>query len=232
MADMFDELVVVMRRRQAGMAGNVRVHTPTLAEPLYVLVIDELSALTSYLPDNDLKNRMLQSMGLVLSQGAGLGVEVVGASQDPRKETLALRDLYPTRVALRVNEPGHVDLILGGGARARGALADQIPNDPQHQGTGYVEVAGFPEPVRVRFSYLSDDEIREMAAAYPAPPELLLAVPVPVAAIVSGPRSRGGRRSKAGGEGPLLPAGLLDALHRTNNDTTNDNDGGGEETRT
>src|SRR5262249_13733396 len=146
--------------------GNQRVHRPSLAEPLYV--IDELAALTAYLQDTELRNRIKQSLGLLLSQGAGLGVLVVAATQDSRKETVELRDLFPTRIALRLNEPGHVDLVLGEDARDRGALADQIPNNPHHQGIGYVEQDGHPEPARVRFSYLADDDIRAMATTYPA----------------------------------------------------------------
>jgi S-DNA-T family DNA segregation ATPase FtsK/SpoIIIE len=212
MADMLDELVSVMRRRQADLSGRVRVHTPTLGEPLYVLVIDELSALTAYLYDSDLKARMLASLGLLLSQGAGLGVLVVAATQDPRKETVALRDLFPTRIGLRLNEPNHVNLILGDDARDRGALCDQIPNDPAHQGIGYVHLDSQPEPARVRFSYLTDDDIRAMADTYPATPDVRPARRVPPTAtgrVVRIPRPRTGLD-----DGPLLPDGLLGVLRR------------------
>jgi hypothetical protein len=52
-------------------------------------------------------------------------------------------------------------------ARARGADCDRIP--PSLPGVGYVVVEGVREPVRVRAAYVSDDELRAMAAAYPAP---------------------------------------------------------------
>ena len=41
MVTMLEELVDIMRARQARMQGHVRVHTPTLDEPLYLLMVDE-----------------------------------------------------------------------------------------------------------------------------------------------------------------------------------------------
>jgi S-DNA-T family DNA segregation ATPase FtsK/SpoIIIE len=211
MADLFDQAVMVMRRRQAVLRGKVREHTPTPAEPLYVIVIDELSALTAYLQDGDLKARILHSLGLVLSQGAGLGVLVVAATQDPRKETVALRDLFQTRIALALNEANHVNLILGDNARERGALCDQIPNIPAYRGIGYVWLDGHPEPARVRFTYHTDDDIRTLAATHPAAPELVPARTPPTGDHPPAPGRQRYRPSSLTG-GPLLPAGLLDAL--------------------
>jgi S-DNA-T family DNA segregation ATPase FtsK/SpoIIIE len=198
MADLFDQAVTVMRRRQAELRGKVRVHTPTVDEPLIVIVIDELSTLTAYLPDTDIRSRIAQSLGLLLSQGAGLGVLVIAATQDPRKETIGLRDLFPTRIALRLTEPNHVDLVLGDGARDRGALADQIPASVP--GVGFVRIEGHPEPARLRFSYIDDPVICQMAATYPAP----VAEPVPNHRVPAAPTA-----------GPLLPSRLLDALQPT-----------------
>jgi S-DNA-T family DNA segregation ATPase FtsK/SpoIIIE len=203
MADLLDEAVRVMRDRQARLAGKVRAHTPSLAEPLIVIIIDELACLTAYLQDNELKNRIKQSLGMLLSQGTGLGVLVVGASQDPRKEVVELRDLFPTRIGLRLNEAGHVNLVLGDGARDRGALCDQIPIDPSMRGIGYVILDHQPEPARVRFSYVDDDLIRDMADTFPAPVE-----PTPVVAQ----RVRNGKAVYKP-SAPLLPKGLLDALN-------------------
>jgi len=73
MADMFDDAVVVMRRRQSALSGKVRVHTPTPVEPLYVIVIDELSALTAYLQDRELKGPDPAIPRLVAVPGRGAG---------------------------------------------------------------------------------------------------------------------------------------------------------------
>jgi S-DNA-T family DNA segregation ATPase FtsK/SpoIIIE len=84
----------------------------------------------------------------------------VGAVQDPRKEVLTVRDLFPTRIALRLSEADQVNLVLGPGARNRGALCDQIPDTLP--GVGYVAVDGVAEPVRVRFSYITDQHIAQL----------------------------------------------------------------------
>nr|WP_240762317.1 FtsK/SpoIIIE domain-containing protein [Micromonospora sp. HM134] len=207
MADLLDEAVTVMRERQTRLAGTVRVHTPTEADPLVVVVIDEMAALTAYLQDVDLRKRIAGSLGLLLSQGAGVGVLVVAALQDPRKEVLPFRDLFPTRIALGLTEAAQVDLVLGDGARNRGALADQMPR--WAKGVGYVILDGTPEPMRVRFSYVSDDDIRDLAQRYPAPADAadILAqvgresTPEPVRPALPRPR-----------RGPLLPDALRTIL--------------------
>jgi S-DNA-T family DNA segregation ATPase FtsK/SpoIIIE len=91
---------------------------------------------------------------------------VVGALQDPRKDVISLRNLFPTRIALRLDESDQVDMVLGNGTRDRGALADQISPLPETgAGVGYVRLEGSPDPVRVRAAYVTDDDIRAMAAA-------------------------------------------------------------------
>jgi hypothetical protein len=42
----------------------------------------------------------------------------VGAIQDPRKDVLPQRDLFPIRIGLRLNEGEHIDLTLGPGRPA------------------------------------------------------------------------------------------------------------------
>ena len=204
MVSMLEDLVTVMRERQARMQGAVRVHTPTLAEPLYVLIVDELLALVALLQDLDLRNRARAALALLLTQGAGLGVLVVGATQDPRKEVVELRDFFPTRIALRVNERNHVDLVLGDGARERGALADQLSADPSMRGIGYVVLDDRPEPLRVRFGYVTDDEIRAMAAEYAAP-AAVAPRPAPVPKV---PKQPAAPPRRAYRPGPLLPESL------------------------
>ena len=203
MVQMLEELVGIMRARQARMQGHVRVHTPTLDEPLYVLMVDELLALVALLLDTDLRNRARTALALLLTQGAGLGVLVVGSTQDPRKEVVELRDFFPTRIAMRLNEPNQVDLVLGDGARNRGAYCDQIPAHPSMRGIGYVVLDDRPEPSRVRFGYVNDDHIRDMAATYAAPATDGLAVPK---------AERAAAKAHTYRPGPLLPDSLRNLL--------------------
>lgn len=169
-AELLEDAVVVMRERQVSLRGVTRLHRPTPAEPLIVIFIDELAAL-SYVNERDTKRRIENALGLLLSQGRAVGVTIVGAIQDPRKEVLPARDLFPVRILLRVTEPDHVALVLGPGARDRGARADKIPFSLP--GVGFVQVDGVPEPVRVRFAHVTDDHIRAVVAAR-RPPALSL----------------------------------------------------------
>ncbi|MDG4788992.1 FtsK/SpoIIIE domain-containing protein [Micromonospora sp. WMMD1102] len=211
MADLLDEAVAVLRERQARLAGVVRVHTPTEADPLVVVVIDEMAALTAYLQDADLRKRIASSLGVLLSQGAGVGVLVVAALQDPRKEVLPFRDLFPTRIALGLTEASQVDMVLGDGARNRGALADQMPR--WAKGVGYVILDGTPEPMRVRFSYVTDDDIRAMASQYPAPVDAAdILAQVGRETATEPTRVPLPRRPS----GPLLPESLRNLLDRDN----------------
>ena len=85
---------------------------------------------------------------------------VVGALQDPRKDVISLRNLFSTRIALRLDESDQVDMVLGDGARDRGALADQISPLPwTGAGVGYVRLEASPDPVRVRAAYVTDADI-------------------------------------------------------------------------
>ena len=125
-AQVLEDAVAVMRRRQAALRGVARLHAPTVDEPLIVVIVDELASLTAYVLDRDAKRRIAAALSLLLSQGRAVGVTVVGAVQDPRKEVVALRDLFPTRIALRLSEAEQVSLVLGPGARDRGARCDRI----------------------------------------------------------------------------------------------------------
>jgi S-DNA-T family DNA segregation ATPase FtsK/SpoIIIE len=164
MADLLDQAVTTARSRAARLRGTTRQHLPTVADPLIVIVVDELAALTAYLPDRKLKERIRTSLSVLLSQGRAVGVHVLAAIQDPRKEVLPFRDLFPTRIGLRLSEASQVDLVLGDGVRDRGALCDRIPQS--QPGVGYVVLDGDPTPVRVRFSYLDDDDIRDLTYTY------------------------------------------------------------------
>jgi FtsK/SpoIIIE family len=164
MAHALDELVTLMRARIERIRNDTRQHHPTIDEPLHVVVIDELATLTAYLTDRQLKDRIKAALGLLLTQGRAAGFHVVAAIQDPRKEVLSFRDLFPTRIALRMTEPAHTDLVLGDGMRDRGALCDRIPMGLP--GVAHVVLDGDPTPVRVRFSHWTDADITTLARTY------------------------------------------------------------------
>ena len=86
-------------------------------EPLVVLVVDELAALTGWVTDRAAKKRIEAALGLLLSQGRAVGVVVVGAVQDPREQTVEALDGYVSDPASRTRMAPHttggaVDLTL------------------------------------------------------------------------------------------------------------------------
>ena len=163
-AEFLETLVDKLRERQRALRGIVRMHTPTVGNPLIVVFIDEFASLTAYVVDREAKKRIEAALNLLLSQGRAVGVVVVGAGQDARKEVVAMRGLFPTRVALRLNEAEETDMVLGSGTRDRGARCEEIPTDLP--GVGYVRVETHTEPIRVRFGYVDDDEIATMCSLY------------------------------------------------------------------
>jgi S-DNA-T family DNA segregation ATPase FtsK/SpoIIIE len=164
-AVLLEDAVKVMQRRAQGLAdGMVRKHTPTVQEPLIVVLIDEIANLTAYQTDRKVKERINRALGLLLTQGRAVGVSVVGALQDPRREVMALRNLFPDKVALRLDGPLEVDMVLGDGAREQGAYCDRIPAGLP--GVGYVRVDGVREPTRIRAGHVRDDDIAAMVRDY------------------------------------------------------------------
>ena len=167
MVELLEEAAWTMVQRANRLRGITRVHTPTVEEPAILVVVDELAQLTSYEPDPKLRRRAIQALSLLLSQGRGPAVTVVAAMQDPRKDVVEFRDLFPVRVALRMVEADQANLVLGRGARAKGAACELIPR--ALPGVGYQLLDGEQHPTRVRASWMSDAEIEALARDYPAP---------------------------------------------------------------
>ncbi|GII04236.1 FtsK/SpoIIIE domain-containing protein [Planobispora takensis] len=166
-ADLLDEAVSLMQKRAAKFAGVQREHIPTVEDPFILVVVDEVAFLTAYQSDRALKQRTMAALATLTTQGRAVGFGVLAALQDPRKDVLTIRNLFPDKIALRLDESEQVDMVLGDGARDRGALADHISFIPSEgAGVGYVRLETSPDPIRVRAAYVSDADIREMAALF------------------------------------------------------------------
>ena len=72
-ADTLEAAVALMQRRQQTLRGVTRLHEPSPGEPLVVLLIDELAALTGYVGDRETKRRIANALGLLLSGPGGRG---------------------------------------------------------------------------------------------------------------------------------------------------------------
>lgn len=156
-----DERLVRMRR------AGVRKHVPTVEEPLILIIIDEAASLSSY-AERDEREEFRRLSGLLLSKGRAAGVSVVAALQDPAKETMPNRQLFPVRIGLRLDEPTQTAMVHGQGARDRGARCDEISEHTP--GVGYVGEDGSTGFVRVRAFWVDDDAADAIVEAFsPAP---------------------------------------------------------------
>ncbi|MDT0304241.1 FtsK/SpoIIIE domain-containing protein [Streptomonospora wellingtoniae] len=160
--ELLESAVAAMQERAERYAGRQRVHVPSTRDPFVVVVLDEVAFLTAYHPDRDIRRRAENAIATLTSQGRSVGFCVLAALQDPRKEVLNLRNLFPDKVALRLDEASQVDMVLGEGARDRGANAHLI--DPDLPGVAFVKLEGSPVPVRVRAAFVADADIEHMAA--------------------------------------------------------------------
>ena len=115
----------------------------------------------------------MAALATLTTQGRAVGYSVVAALQDPRKDVLTIRNLFPDRIAMRLDEPEQVDMVLGDGARDRGAACELISTDPATgAGVAFVRLEADPDPVRVRAGWVTDADIRDMADQLPGRPPL------------------------------------------------------------
>lgn len=164
MCRMLEELVDLKDRRAQGLARHgLRKHAASVDSPHILAVIDELATLTAF-AERSVVRRIDQALGILLTQGRACGITVLAAVQDPGKDVVAWRDLFPTRIALRLDNPIQVDMVLGEGARDLGATADHISE--LTPGVAFVRVEGTRALRRVRSAYLTDEDIAGLASSH------------------------------------------------------------------
>ena len=158
---LLDELIVNMNQRKAEFAGKVRSVPISRENPLELLEFDEIGALTRY-TDRQTREKITERVAVLNTQGRALGFTVRGYVQEPTKDTVPVRELFPRRVCLRVTAKSHVGMVLGDQAYERGAWANRIPESDA--GTGYVWGEGIREPLRVRAGWVSDEVVKALEA--------------------------------------------------------------------
>ena len=94
-AALLEQAVADMQARATRFAGKQRDHIPTTEHPFTVVVVDEIAFLTAYQADRKLRERTLAALATLTTQGRAVGYCVVAALQDPRKEVLNIRNLFP-----------------------------------------------------------------------------------------------------------------------------------------
>jgi len=163
---LLDDLIGSMAARKAEFAGRVRVVPISCEYPLELLEFDEIGALTRY-TDRRTREAITDRIALLTTQGRALGFTVRGYVQEPTKDTVPVRELFPRRICLRVAAKSHVSMVLGDQAYERGAWANRITD--AEAGTGYVFGEGLREPLRVRAGWVPDQVIKHLEAFVTGP---------------------------------------------------------------
>lgn len=173
-----DGIITMLKTAEAEMqeraarfkAAGIRKFTPSIDEPLKVIIIDEYAALSAFATREQV-NEGLRLLGLILTQGRAVGYSVIVALQDPSKENMPNRQLFSVRIGLRFDEPTQTSMVHGQSAKDRGARCHEIPSTTP--GVAYVGQDGSNEFRRVRAFWVSDDDIDRIVDAYsPAQPDL------------------------------------------------------------
>lgn len=123
--------------------AGIRRHHPTPAEPLEILIIDELLLCQSQLQKGDATS----PLGEILASGRKALHIVLACSQLGQKDVIGqIRDLFPQRICLRTRTYESTDAVLGSNATQDGANCHRITN----KGEGYVftDISGVFEKFR------------------------------------------------------------------------------------
>lgn len=195
-----EDEVAACKARAAKIAGIVRTHEPTVAEPLSITVIDELAQLTSYASDTKLIKRADAALRSLLTLGRAPGFLVHAYVQDPRKDTVPQRHLFHEFTGLRLNDRDEVAMIFGEGAIAAGVACHKIPYSTA--GIGYA-LDDQHRVTRFRAGHVTDDMIRTAAARFPAPRQIPIVIPQADEQPPPAPRARAPRK-------PRAPRGVVD----------------------
>jgi S-DNA-T family DNA segregation ATPase FtsK/SpoIIIE len=183
-----EQLVGRMQDRTRRYAGRVRSHEVTDTDPLHVVMIDELAALTAYCRERDLQRRAELAISLLCSQGRAPGFVVFACLQDPRKEVIPSRGLFTPMIGLRLQDLSETAMVLGEIALNGGALCHRISR--AMPGMGYVVPEDGGPPIRVRAGFVSDEVIRQLSTAYASPSHLPVVVPATEQEAIGRLRSR------------------------------------------
>ncbi len=142
---------------------GLRKITPDMGWPVYLVAVDEIayySATAGTSPQQKLFSALNRD---IVARGRAPGIIAVEATQRPSADIIptSLRDLFGYRWAFRCSTEASSDTILGHGWASKGYTAEDI--DPQARGVSWLRAEdGIPR--RVKAAYLSDDDIRTLAA--------------------------------------------------------------------
>ncbi|WP_433265944.1 FtsK/SpoIIIE domain-containing protein [Actinosynnema sp. CS-041913] len=168
-AELIARFVSNMERKQKRLQRKGKRSVPVSREhPVDWLILDEVGYLMAY--NSEHAHEITNACAVISSMGRATNDVLDIYVQEPSKDVLPIRDLLPHRVCLRVTSERHPDMVLGEGARERGAIADEIAADESTAGIGFRVDGRSRTPRRVRAAYTSDRDVDELVAFVKAGP--------------------------------------------------------------
>jgi S-DNA-T family DNA segregation ATPase FtsK/SpoIIIE len=132
--------------------------------PMHLVVIDELAYFTATVGTKAERDKLTVALRDGAARGRKAAVRYVIATQRPSYDIVpaSLRDLFGYRWAFRCATDDSSDVVLGKGWATRGYTAAAI--DVEARGVGLLLAEGKRVPRRVKAAYLTDSDIRRIAA--------------------------------------------------------------------
>jgi S-DNA-T family DNA segregation ATPase FtsK/SpoIIIE len=160
--DLLDDYIADMERTQRRIMDKGVRSVPISEEfPLNLLIVDEVASLVAYTDDSSARG-ITAKLARIASMGRTTHHSMIVTTVDPGKDVIEFRDLFPSRICLRVSSPTQPNMVLGEDARERGAIADEIPLEKEFIGIGYARGERTKTPRRVRAAYTSDHDMAEL----------------------------------------------------------------------
>jgi len=151
------------RRMQAVTASGKRWHEPTEAEPLDILLIDELLPIAKQLKSESTEH----IVGRIAYLGRKAGFVVIALTQASQVDVIGrIRDLFPQRISHRMPNRYMTDAVLGEGAESDGARASQL-DLAYDKGVAYMAAQGVRGYMGLRSAWIPDTDTKNIASALP-----------------------------------------------------------------
>ncbi len=133
-------------------------------EPVNLTVIDELAYYSATVGTKAEREKFNTTLRDCSARGRKCAYRYVIATQRPSTDIVpsSLRDLFGYRWAFRCATDDSSDVVLGRGAAKTGYTAAGIADDAR--GVGLLRAEGKRIPRRVKAAYLTDSELRSIAA--------------------------------------------------------------------
>ncbi|HLX48549.1 MAG TPA: FtsK/SpoIIIE domain-containing protein [Streptosporangiaceae bacterium] len=153
MNDRYKTMLATGRRKIARDSGDC----------IYLIPIDEYAYFSATIGTKAQREEFAMLTRDLVARGRAAGVIIILATQRPSHQVIdpSMRDLFGYRWAFRCTTDSSSDVVLGQGWASEGYTAASI--DPLARGVGWLlSESGVPR--RIKAAYLTDDDIRYLAA--------------------------------------------------------------------